>query len=48
MGIAAPVSPRKRVRAVVRWVRVVRGSRGGVAVEGFVGLGGEGGRERWR
>lgn len=33
IGMAAPVSPRKRVRADVRWVRIVRRSNGGVEEE---------------
>jgi len=50
MGIPAPVSPRKRMRAVVRCVRAVRGSRGGWEEdeEAIWGARLEEGRERWR
>jgi len=49
MGIPAPVSPRKRMRAVVRCVRAVRGSRGGWEEEEAIWEAGlEEGRERWR
>jgi len=51
MGIPAPVSPRKRMRAVVRCVRAVRESRGGweeEEEEAIWGAGLEEGRERWR